>query len=54
MNDYSGISTALVSGIGIGDLPPIVAPDLIRCGKLVEVMTGWPETARQIIFSTYR
>ena len=41
MNDYSGISTALVSGIGIGDLPPIVAPDLIRCGKLVEVMTGW-------------
>jgi DNA-binding transcriptional LysR family regulator len=41
MSDYADISTALASGIGIGDLPPIVAPDLIRSGKLVEVMPDW-------------
>ena len=28
-------------GAGIGDLPPIVRPDLLASGKLVEVMPGW-------------
>ncbi len=41
MNDYTGIATALASGVGIGDLPPIVAPELLRSGELVEVMTDW-------------
>jgi DNA-binding transcriptional LysR family regulator len=41
MNDYAGVATALASGNGIGDLPPIVAPDLLRNGELVEVMTDW-------------
>lgn len=41
MNDYAGLATALVSGAGIGDLPPIVCPDLLKAGKLVEVMPNW-------------
>jgi DNA-binding transcriptional LysR family regulator len=36
MNDYAGLATALVAGSGIGELPPIVAPHLLRNGKLVE------------------
>lgn len=41
MNDYNGLATALASGGGIGDLPPIVQPALIRDGNLVEVMQEW-------------
>lgn len=41
MNDYTGLANALVSGSGIGDLPPIVSPRLIKEGKLVEVMPKW-------------
>lgn len=41
MNDYAGLAESLASGGGIGDLPPIVRPDLINSGKLVEVMPAW-------------
>jgi len=41
MNDYAGLAAALVSGAGIGELPPIVAPSLLMKGKLVEVMPKW-------------
>jgi DNA-binding transcriptional LysR family regulator len=41
MNDFAGLATALVSGAGIGDLPPIVCPDLLKAGKLVEIMSNW-------------
>jgi DNA-binding transcriptional LysR family regulator len=41
MNDYIGLASALVAGAGIGDLPPVVQPELIRDGKLVEVMPHW-------------
>lgn len=41
MNDYAGLANSLVSGSGIGDLPPIVSPNLIEEGKLVEVMPKW-------------
>ncbi|CTQ56123.1 D-malate degradation protein R [Roseibium album] len=41
MNDYLGLATALAAGAGIGDLPPVVCPELIRQGKLVEVMPDW-------------
>jgi len=30
MNDYTGLATALLAGVGIGDLPTVVQPDLIR------------------------
>ncbi|MGF6852862.1 LysR family transcriptional regulator [Paraburkholderia sp. CI3] len=41
MNDYSGLAAALLGGAGIGDLPQLVQPDLIRGGRLVEVMPEW-------------
>jgi DNA-binding transcriptional LysR family regulator len=41
MNDYSALVIALLSCAGIGELPPIVQPDLIRKGLLVEVMPQW-------------
>lgn len=41
MNDYAGLAAALAAGVGIGDLPPIVRPDLLASGKLVEVMPKW-------------
>jgi DNA-binding transcriptional LysR family regulator len=41
MNDYTGLATALLAGAGIGDLPPVVQPELMRSGRLVEVMPEW-------------
>lgn len=41
MNDYLGLTAALLAGVGIGELPPIVQPDLLREGRLVEVMPAW-------------
>ena len=41
MNDYAGLAQAAVAGAGIGDLPPLVRPDLLRDGQLVEVMPKW-------------
>jgi DNA-binding transcriptional LysR family regulator len=41
MNDYTGLTAALLAGFGIGDLPPVVQPELIRDGRLVEVMSDW-------------
>lgn len=41
MNDYAGLAAALLEGVGIGDLPPVVQPDLIRAGRLVEIMPEW-------------
>jgi DNA-binding transcriptional LysR family regulator len=41
MNDYAGLAYALMDGVGIGDLPPVVLPDLVRSGRLVEVMSRW-------------
>jgi DNA-binding transcriptional LysR family regulator len=41
INEYAGLATALLAGTGIGELPPIVQPDLLRDGRLVEVMPNW-------------
>jgi DNA-binding transcriptional LysR family regulator len=41
INDFAGLAHALLSGGGIGDLPPVVQPDLVRKGRLVEVMPDW-------------
>jgi len=41
MNDYSGLAAVLLAGVGIGDLPPLVQPALVREGRLVEVMPEW-------------
>jgi DNA-binding transcriptional LysR family regulator len=41
INEFFGLSSLLISGGGIGVLPPIVQPELIREGRLVEVMPDW-------------
>jgi DNA-binding transcriptional LysR family regulator len=41
MNDFVGLTPALIAGGGIGDLPPVVQPKLMRDGRLVEVMPKW-------------
>ena len=41
INEYAGLASALLAGAGIGDLPPIVQPELLREGRLVEVMPNW-------------
>jgi DNA-binding transcriptional LysR family regulator len=41
MNDYAGLAYALLKGAGIGDLPPIVQPQLLRDRQLIEVMPKW-------------
>jgi DNA-binding transcriptional LysR family regulator len=41
MNDYTGLAAGLLAGAGIGDLPPLVQPTLLREGQLVEVMPDW-------------
>jgi DNA-binding transcriptional LysR family regulator len=48
MNDYAGLVAALLGGAGIGDLPHVVQPDLIRDGRLVEVMPEWQLPATDI------
>jgi DNA-binding transcriptional LysR family regulator len=41
MNDFAGLTPALLAGGCIGELPPVVRPDLIREGRLVEAMPQW-------------
>jgi len=41
INDYAGIVAALLAGVGIGELPPLVRPELVKQGRLVEVMHNW-------------
>jgi DNA-binding transcriptional LysR family regulator len=41
MNDYAGLGSALLEGVGIGELPPVVQPDLLRSGRLIEIMPEW-------------
>ena len=41
MNDYAGLAAALLAGVGIGELPPVVQPELLLDGRLIEVMPEW-------------
>jgi DNA-binding transcriptional LysR family regulator len=41
INEYAGLVVALLAGAGIGELPPIVQPELLRQGRLIEIMPKW-------------
>jgi DNA-binding transcriptional LysR family regulator len=41
MNNYAGLASAPLARLGIGDLPPVVQPDLVRDGRLIEIMPEW-------------
>ena len=48
MNDYTGLAAALLASCGIGNLSPIRAPDLVREGRLIEVMPTWRFQVRDL------
>lgn len=48
MNDYVGLAKALASGVGIGELPPIVCPQYLTHGELVEIMPNWHFASKNI------
>lgn len=48
INDFARLTPALLAGVGIGDLPPLVRPELLRDGTLVEVMPSWRFRARDL------
>ena len=41
INDFTGVTSGLLAGIGVGDLSPLVQPDLLRSRKLIPVMPDW-------------
>ena len=41
INDYSEMAFLLLSGAGVGELPPMAAPESLGDGRLVEVMPRW-------------
>ncbi len=41
MNDYAGLTAALLMDAGIGELPPMALSQLLAQGKLVEVLPEW-------------
>ena len=41
INDFAGLTPALLAGHGSGELPPVGQPELLRTGRLVEVMPDW-------------
>ncbi len=41
MNDFSGLIAATLQDKGIAVIPPIVAPDMMRDGKLIELIPDW-------------
>jgi DNA-binding transcriptional LysR family regulator len=41
VNDFVGVAGALTRHAGIGELPPVVRPELVERGELVEVMPAW-------------
>lgn len=41
INDLVGVTSGLLAGQGVGDLPPIVQPELMRDRRLIEIMPDW-------------
>jgi DNA-binding transcriptional LysR family regulator len=41
INEYSELALALLAGAGIGELPPLVQPKMLRDGRLTELMPRW-------------
>jgi DNA-binding transcriptional LysR family regulator len=48
MNDFSGLTPAILAGGGIGELPPVVQPELMSDGRLIEVMPNWRFRAQDL------
>ena len=50
MNDYQGIEQAALNGLGIAEIPSIIASDSLKSGRLVPVLTDWSFRASKLSF----
>ncbi len=41
INDYAGIQSAVIAGLGISEIPSIICGQSLQDGRLVEVMPEW-------------
>ncbi len=41
INDYAGVQSAVISGLGISEIPSIICGQRLQDGSLVEVMPDW-------------
>ena len=41
INDYAGVQSAVINGLGISEIPSIVCGPSLQDGRLVEVMPDW-------------
>ncbi len=41
INDYAGVQSAVINGLGISEIPSVVCGQRLQDGSLVEVMPGW-------------
>jgi DNA-binding transcriptional LysR family regulator len=48
LNDFAGLAMVLTHHAGIGEVPPLVLPKLVRDGSLVEVMPDWRLTSHNL------
>jgi DNA-binding transcriptional LysR family regulator len=52
MNDYAGMLPRILAGVGIGEVPPVVQPEHLQDGRLVEVLQPdwvWPVFELKIV-----
>jgi len=41
INDYAGVQSAVINGLGISELPSIICGPALQDGRLVEIMPEW-------------
>ena len=41
INDYTGVQSAVISGLGISEIPSVLCGQDIQDGRLLEVMPDW-------------
>lgn len=52
VNAGAGVRSALLRGVGIGQLPSVIADELVRAGSLERVLPGWQPDAVPV-FAVY-
>lgn len=56
MNDYAGLAAAILSGAGIGELPPVISSSFLKDDQLVDIMPSWqfPVMELSIVYTSNR
>jgi DNA-binding transcriptional LysR family regulator len=50
MNDYQGIEQAALDGLGIAEIPSIIASESLKSGRLVPILTDWSFRTTKLSF----